>query len=64
MSSPGERKAWQKHTPVPLLSPTLPCSPDSQQTHNTSKAEQKEGVVPGIHLPSASRVPVPRRGWW
>lgn len=54
MSPPGERKAWQKHTPVPLLGPTLPCSPDSQQTHNTGRAMQREGAAPGTNLPSAS----------
>lgn len=59
---PGESKAWQKHILVPLLSPALPCSPDSQQKH-TSRATQGAGVAPGTQLPSASGGPVPRRSW-
>lgn len=58
MSPPRESKAWQKHIPVPLPSPALPCSPDSQQKH-----DKGAGVVPGTQLPSASGGPVPTRSW-
>lgn len=62
MSSPEESKAWWKHIPFPLLSPALPCSPDSQQKHDTS-GPRRVGDAPGTQLPSGSWGPVPRRSW-